>query len=105
MDLSNGHGLAVVPDTLSIGPMCICGWQLVAVAMAIQSLIVAYGEIEGRRHRKADRLAERRRLAAAMLAEHHIAARPRTGKPADALATRDEADTQPYNPGSPHKTT
>jgi hypothetical protein len=43
--------------------MCVCGWQLVAVAVAVQVMAIAYGDIEGRRRSDADWLALRCRLA------------------------------------------
>lgn len=33
--------------------MCFCGWQLVAATVVLQLLIIAYGEIEGRRRQRA----------------------------------------------------
>jgi hypothetical protein len=67
--------------------MCVCGWQLVAVAVAMQLMAIAYGDIEGRRRSDADWLALRCRLAdftrvrrdeANVQAEHCSAARKST---------------------------
>ncbi len=33
--------------------MCVCGWQLIALAVFCQLLIIAYGEYEGRRRARA----------------------------------------------------
>lgn len=85
--------------------MCACGWQLVAVTVLLQLLIIAYGEIEGRRRSEVDRLALRRRLVDAALTERRSAARHRTGEPVDALRARSDADTQPYYPAPTNKTT
>lgn len=78
--------------------MCVCGWQLVVVTVLLHLVIIAYGEIEGRR-RSASRLVD------AGLAERHTAARHRTGEPAKAMRARCDADTQPYYPPSANKTT
>ncbi len=32
--------------------MCVCGWQLIALAVFCQLLVIAYGEYEGRRARQ-----------------------------------------------------
>lgn len=84
--------------------MCVCGWQFVAVTVLLQLLIIAYGEIEGRRRSEADRLALRRRLVDAALAERPTASRHRTGEPVKALRARHDADAQPYYPASARKT-
>jgi len=34
--------------------MCVCGWQLITLAVFTQLLIIAYGDLEGRRHSKAN---------------------------------------------------
>lgn len=60
--------------------MCVCGWQLVAVTVLLQLLIIGYGEIEGRRRSEADRLTLHHRLTDATLAERRSAARHRTGE-------------------------
>lgn len=85
--------------------MCVCGWPLVALAVFIPLLTIGYGEIEGRRRSTADRLALRRRLVDAALAEDRTAAHHRTGEAVDALRARHDADTQPYYPTPPRKTT
>lgn len=80
--------------------MCVCGWQLVALAVFIPLLTIGYGEIEGHRRSKADRLAFRRQLAHAVLAQRETA-RHRTGESVDALRARHDADTLPYYPSPP----
>jgi len=80
--------------------MCVCGWQLVAVTVLLQLLILAYGEIEGRRRSAADH----QPVDAATTAECGPTARHRTGEPVQALRARHDAETLPYYP-SPRKTT
>lgn len=40
--------------------MCVCGWQLVALAVFAQLLVVVYGELDGRRRSKVARQGEHR---------------------------------------------
>ncbi len=40
--------------------MCVCGWQLIALAVFCQLLIIAYSEYEGRRRAHAALLQARR---------------------------------------------
>ncbi len=79
--------------------MCVCGWQLVAVTMLLQLLILAYGEIEGRRRSAADH-----QPVDATSAERGPTARHRTDDPVKALRARHDAESLPYYP-SPRKTT
>lgn len=80
--------------------MCVCGWQLVAVTMLLQLLILAYGEIEGRRRSAADH-----QPADAPTAQRSSTARHRTGEPVKALRARHDAETLPYYPSPSRKTT
>lgn len=84
--------------------MCVCGWQLVAVTVLLQLLILAYGEIEGRRRSAADLRALRHQPVDATPAGRGPTARHRTGEPVQALRARHDAETLPYYP-SPRKTT
>jgi hypothetical protein len=34
--------------------MCVCGWQLIVVTLALVVLVIGYGEIEGRRRARAN---------------------------------------------------
>ncbi|WP_380725387.1 hypothetical protein [Saccharothrix hoggarensis] len=34
--------------------MCVCGWQLIAVTLALIVPAISYGEIEGRRRARTD---------------------------------------------------
>lgn len=34
--------------------MCVCGWQLITLAVITQLLIITYGELDGRRRSKTD---------------------------------------------------
>lgn len=79
--------------------MCVCGWQLVAVTVLLQLLILAYGEIEGRRRRATDH-----HPVDATTAGRGGTARHRTGEPVKALRARHDAETLPYYP-SPRKAT
>ncbi|MEY7972577.1 hypothetical protein AB8O38_11320 [Saccharomonospora xinjiangensis] len=86
-------------------PMCVCGWQLVAVTVLLQLLILGYGEIEGRRRSAADLRAFRHRQVDGTPAEHSPTARHRTGEPVKSLRARHDAETLPYYPSSSRKTT
>lgn len=79
--------------------MCVCGWQLVAVTVLLQLLILAYGEIEGRCRSAADH-----QPVDATTAGRGPTARHRTGEPVKALRARHDAETLRYYP-SPRKTT
>ncbi|MFC4858754.1 hypothetical protein [Actinophytocola glycyrrhizae] len=74
------------------------------MTVLLQLLIIAYGEIEGRRRSEADRLAQRSRQVDAALAERRTTARHRTGEPVNALRARYDADTQLYHPAPTDKT-
>jgi hypothetical protein len=85
--------------------MCVCGWQLVAVTVLLQLLILGYGEIEGRRRSAADLRALRHRPLATTSAERSSTARHRTGEPVKSLRARHDAETLPYYPSPSRKTT
>lgn len=63
--------------------MCICGWQLVALACLLPCLVVVYGEID-------------KRLNSATTSD--ISARHRGGETVANLRKRHRADELPYYP-------
>lgn len=79
--------------------MCVCGWQLVAVTVLLELLILGYGESGGRRsvadHQPVD----------GTTAERGSTARDRTGEPVNAPRARRDAETLPYYPSPSRKTT